>query len=29
VAELEALFAESAALEETIRGTWREMGYGR
>jgi len=29
VAELEALFAESAALEETIRGNWREMGYGR
>lgn len=29
VAELEALFAESAALEETIRGNWRKMGYGR
>lgn len=29
VAELEALFAESAALEETIRGNWREMGHGR
>lgn len=29
VAELEALFAESAALEERIRGNWREMGYGR
>jgi type I restriction enzyme M protein len=29
VAELEALFAESAALEETIRGNWREMGYVR
>jgi hypothetical protein len=28
-AKLQVLFAEPAALEEMIRGNWREMGYGR